>query len=998
MEAAIRQSLHRHGIAVETADRASAVKAVTVAAPDLALLIGDAVADRGVAVLRELAASPVASVVPVALLLDDASLDDRLRAFRSGAVAVVPRTASTHEIAKRVAELAKELPNRPGEAAGELGEATLDELVAVLTRELRSGILSVEGEDQGVRLVLGAGGPVAEALDAFVAKLKPLIERAEPLRYELLETSGGRLQLLDSDDKPKADVTLLRGLRLLLMDDDPARADGLAQALRAHGALVGVTEASARGLRRARGLDPAVIILDASTIEGAGFEAVRKIRRDPRLRWAGLLVAPWDEIWPKGAASPDVEELAGRIAPLVEHDRALRTRAADGAAFDTRLELTGPSRMLRVLANLEGTRHLSVRGAQATLELDVGDGLVIGATGKVGDREVEGTGALSVLLALSAGRVHVERRTHPATATVMTPVDQALDAAARSVKAGPSKPPAPLLSEPPASEPSEKKKKSGPFPTASELKAGKLAPSDDPDSQSGPLIRPSDRAAVREGSRETGAAISDEMRWEGGKLVSQVTGEPTDPEPTEAPVSRPLATVGDPRKADPLAKTMMGLTAPVAPVAATAPAASAAPPVRKKTMFGVGAVPPPAGIPTAARRSRSDKATPHVPMPAVIEGLAEPEGGDDDRPTARPPSGSVPPEEPTPGPYEEERVTQDLAVEDLESLPVPPPPPDGDPGAEPGRDDFDLAIVDAESPEPPVAATPRLPKEEPLVPRGDESTERLHLSKRRSGKRRWLVVALSLLGAGLAAAAVAFGPALLPDDRAVARHPSPPGSPTEGAAPGEAAPSETAPSEEAAPGEAAPSETAPSEEATPGETAPSETPPSETAPSDPAPSETALSDPAPSETPPSDPSPSEIEPTEAEPGADGELEAELAALNPRQRARRSNQLVDEARDALDAGDLTRAENLLARAERFDPGSHHVMAARSQLALAQGDPASAVEWAERALARRPRRAAYMVLLADALAAAGNRSRARRYYRRALEVEPNNGRARRGLRGG
>ncbi len=928
MEEAIRKSLHRHGIAIETADRASAVRAVTVAAPDLALLIGDAVADRGVAVLRELAASPVASVVPVALLLDDASLDDRLRAFRSGAVAVVPRTASTHEIAKRVAELAKELPNRPGEAAGELGEATLDELVAVLTRELRSGILSVEGEDQGVRLVLGAGGPVAEALDAFIEKLKPLIERAEPLRYELLETSGGRLQLLDAEEKPKADVTLLRGLRLLLMDDDPARADGLAQALRSHGALVGVTEASARGLQRARGLDPAVVILDASTIEGAGFEAVRKIRRDPRLRWAGLLVAPWDEIWPNDAASPDVEELAGRIVPLVEHDRVLRTRAVEGPSFDTRLELTGPSRMLRVLANLEGTRHLSVRGAQATLELDVGDGLVIGATGKVGDREVEGTGALSVLLALSAGRVHVERRTHPATATVMTPVDQALDAAARSVKAGPSRPPAPLLGESATPHPDERK--SGPFPSASELKAGKVL-AEDPDPPSGPLIRPTGHAAVREGSRETGAAISDEMRWEGGRLVSEVTGEFVDPEVSNEahePTGRPLAVVGDSAKADPVPKTMMGLAAPVAS------------PARKKTMFGVGAVPSSAEISTEARPSRPDKATPHVPMAAVVEGLTAEVVSEGERPTVRPPSGSDDHSQVAPGPYDEERITQDLGVEDLESLSVPPPP-EGGTGPGDGPDDFDLPVVESE---PLIASAPRLPREEPLSVGGDENAAPTHLPRRWPGKRVWLSATLVLLLGTLVAAAVALGPTFFPDQRTLAGEPSLPGTAAEVVEP--------------------------------------------TQELDPSGPREALE-------PTEEPDPSSSTQGEVSSAVD---DTELAGLSRRQRQRRANRLLSEAGEALDAGDVARAEDLLARAERFDPNSHRALAVRSRVQLAKGDAASAVQWAERALARRPRRAAYMVLLADALAAAGNRSRARRYYRRALAIEPNNGRARRGLRGG
>ena len=119
---AVIDALRRYRIAVEQATRAEMSKAVMVAAPDLVLLWGDAVRDRGRSALEELAADPVTSVAPVALMLDDASLDERLRAFRSGAVGIVPKSASADAIAKRISELCEEIPDRPGEASGSLGE------------------------------------------------------------------------------------------------------------------------------------------------------------------------------------------------------------------------------------------------------------------------------------------------------------------------------------------------------------------------------------------------------------------------------------------------------------------------------------------------------------------------------------------------------------------------------------------------------------------------------------------------------------------------------------------------------------------------------------------------------------------------------------------------------------------------------------------------------------------------------------------------------------
>jgi hypothetical protein len=72
--------------------------------------------------------------LPVAVLSNEATLDRRLRAIGSGAVAVIERGASVDAIARRVAEVAKELPDQAHARVGELGEATLDELVALVSR------------------------------------------------------------------------------------------------------------------------------------------------------------------------------------------------------------------------------------------------------------------------------------------------------------------------------------------------------------------------------------------------------------------------------------------------------------------------------------------------------------------------------------------------------------------------------------------------------------------------------------------------------------------------------------------------------------------------------------------------------------------------------------------------------------------------------------------------------------------------------------------------
>ncbi|HJL17533.1 MAG TPA: hypothetical protein RMH99_17830, partial [Sandaracinaceae bacterium LLY-WYZ-13_1] len=464
MDAALRIALDRRGLFVEAVATKDLRQAVHLTAPDLILLLGDAAADGGEAALRTLAEDSSTAAVPVVLLTPDEKLESRMHAFRHGAMAVVSRSASADGIARKVFDLSREMSTHFEEKTGEIGEATFDELVDLVKQELRSGILSVHapGHKGGpLRVVLGSGRPVAEAVKEFVARMQPHVTAAEPMYYQFHTSAGGAVELLDADSPSDGDLEVLRSLRLLLVDDDPARADTLAQELRARGAIVFVTDTEGRGLERAVGLDPQVAIVEASGLEGPGFEVVRAIRKDLRLRWASILVAPWKEIWPEGTASPDMEQLAARIEPLLAPERDLADRAANEESFDVRLESMGPSRMCRVLVQSGQTLHLTIRNPRATVSLDLAENLIVGARATPADRDpLEGTAALSALLTFGSGRVHVERRANPKVANVMSPVEEALSAASNEpVELPPSQPPR----RPPVRKPAV------PPPTAAEL-------------------------------------------------------------------------------------------------------------------------------------------------------------------------------------------------------------------------------------------------------------------------------------------------------------------------------------------------------------------------------------------------------------------------------------------------------------------------------------------------------------------------------------------------
>jgi DNA-binding response OmpR family regulator/Flp pilus assembly protein TadD len=436
---ALRMALLRHGVYVELAEPDAVAETAIATAPDLVVLAGEAAFEGGREILQALLASPVCSALPVAILDDNTALDERLSAFRHGAAAVIPRSASMDAIAEQIAKLAREIPNRGGEALGLVGEATLGEFVDALSKELRSGILSVhagqEGNQEAVRLVLGSGRPLAAFIDEFVKQVQRHVVRAEPLQYEFAEHAGGTVTLLDPEaPNSRSEHAAVHGMRVALADNDTARADSVAQELRARGVTVVVTDLAPSEVRflKLRQVDPEVLIIGDEHLKGPGYELLRRMRRDTRLRWPSLLVVRWEEIWSDSLSVPALDRLENALAPLAGADRALSERADLNEPFDARLEATGPARCLRALVGCPRALRVTVANPRLWVSIDLSDGLVVGASAEsrpAADQHWDGPTALSALLMLSSGRVSVEPVSQPATTNLMATIDVALNMA-----------------------------------------------------------------------------------------------------------------------------------------------------------------------------------------------------------------------------------------------------------------------------------------------------------------------------------------------------------------------------------------------------------------------------------------------------------------------------------------------------------------------------------------------------------------------------------------
>ncbi|KPK51500.1 MAG: hypothetical protein AMJ63_12190 [Myxococcales bacterium SG8_38_1] len=435
MQTALGEALRRHGISVAGCATAELEQAVRVYAPDLVVLIGDAAVRGGASVVRRMAGNRATDVLPVAVVSNEAALKHEGREFRSGAVAIVPRGSGADAIARRLAELADEVPQRPGLISGELNEHNLQDVVDLVSNDTKTGILSIrspKGVLEGMPMVVETENPSAHNMELILDRLRDAISDAEPLEYEFHETSGGRLSTLPGAvDAGEVDLSQLQDSRVVILDSDELRAEKLAQVLIQRGVQIAAADFSTAVIPRIREIDPQVVVLDSSAVGGQGIDFVRAMRKDPQLRWASMLVVRWEDFWPSSSkeAGPDLAQLASRICPLITQDLEIGQRVEDEVDFDTRLELVGPGRLLRALGSMPGVRHVSVAGHKRSVEIDIADNSIVGAYATLHEgttQTLQGMPALLALWGLNSGRVSVREQDLPSVANIMMPVDEAL--------------------------------------------------------------------------------------------------------------------------------------------------------------------------------------------------------------------------------------------------------------------------------------------------------------------------------------------------------------------------------------------------------------------------------------------------------------------------------------------------------------------------------------------------------------------------------------------
>jgi len=408
----LSSALAKYGYDVEVSKKKDAVDMVTITAPDLVLLVGDAALNGGKETLQQLAEHDSTWVTPVVVI--GSGSNDTSTNYCRGAIAFLPRILGVKRLTERIRKLGVGISERSGDVGGEVSYEKIVALIKNLLDEQRSGVLSVEveGETQSVSLVFRAGMPISEDASKFVARIRSKLVGKKLVKYQFSESSSGRVDSL-SPPKPedKKSLPILQDRRLLVVDSEYERANALASALQLAGAQAIALTPQTADFKSASQIDPEVVLISPQDLEGPCKHIMDIIQQDRRMRWATKLLAPRDEVWPKGAKQPLLSPIAARIARLIKPAEHLAAQLRTNRPFDTRLEILGPGRLLRILAESNRNLKVNLKHPRLSVEIELIDGRMhtIKGLDQINKNPLDNMAALSALLVVNSGRIHVEQ-------------------------------------------------------------------------------------------------------------------------------------------------------------------------------------------------------------------------------------------------------------------------------------------------------------------------------------------------------------------------------------------------------------------------------------------------------------------------------------------------------------------------------------------------------------------------------------------------------------
>lgn len=437
LRAKVRDSLPQ-GYELVTARAGEAgLRAARLCGPDLILFDP---ATGGEDTLSRLHDDPLTSSIPIIPLLGEAS--SRPAADHISLLDPVTRPLNVVELRGRISAAVEGQGTASGlrMLQGDLGEASLAEVVDFVQREINRWVLEAAGPERGSEKIrLGQSGRLMGALWAFVARLREVVVRGsggriefqahrEEGRISMLTLSTGEAEQIRESDVIGASITAegierLRGLRAVVADDDQAVRWAFGAVLGEVGLKVEAVTDGVEALEAIARERPDLVITDILMPRLDGWELLRRLRRDLLLRDVPVIVLSWKEDFLQRMREleadadeymrkeVDRDQILLRLSSVLSARQKLEDRLATKTEdMAGRVEATGIVPLLRAVAERVGHGRLTVRETWNQFEADFREGRLVRATNvTTGGFETEGLRALGLLLGVSRGRYVVAR-------------------------------------------------------------------------------------------------------------------------------------------------------------------------------------------------------------------------------------------------------------------------------------------------------------------------------------------------------------------------------------------------------------------------------------------------------------------------------------------------------------------------------------------------------------------------------------------------------------
>jgi CheY-like chemotaxis protein len=451
-----------------TQDLEHAILGARQCAPDVIVL--DA-GSREAEVLARLGADPLTDSIPVLAISSPG--DDR-RGDRVGREATGRLVRPFESEALRHMALAMVTGPHGGlpAMAGRLDEATLPEVLGLISRELEFGVLAALGRGAHARtLPKGRQLDLVRMLGSFIGQVRALFVEsrdgvapsgAERIGVISLPGTAAARPRLHVDDEPShievddADVVgeepswsaALGGFSAVVADDDEAVRAAFGETLGAVGVSVELAADGREALDAIRRSTPDVVVTDIVMPGMGGWELIRALRRDVLLRDLPVVVLSWREDYLQrmreldaGAREyllkeADRGKILASISAALTGRRQVETLLGSGDDVAGRVEVVGVVPLLRLLSSRPGSCLVNVRETWNLFSLELVDGQLWAASNvTVGGSTSTGTAALTALLGVRGGRFSVNPHSSTEARALEGTLAQLLAEAARPLQA-----------------------------------------------------------------------------------------------------------------------------------------------------------------------------------------------------------------------------------------------------------------------------------------------------------------------------------------------------------------------------------------------------------------------------------------------------------------------------------------------------------------------------------------------------------------------------------